>query len=209
VGTPTDTIVGEITAIASNGTNLFVGGYFGKVGSLSANHIASWNGSAWSALGGGTSDFVASMAFIGNDLYVTGQFRNYNGTNANSIARWRGTNWFNLGSGLNAAGTALAASGTDLYVAGNFTKAGLNSAYYFSIWHRPKPVASNSVTSNGNRMITWTSEPGEDYQVLSTTDLSMAFLPISGIITATGYTTSFLDSAPAGQVRYYEILEVP
>jgi hypothetical protein len=194
--------------MALNGTDLYIGGGFVRVGPLSAKYIARWNGSAWSALAGGTSGFISSMAFIGNDLYVTGPLLSANGSTVNYVARWAGTNWYTLGSGLNGLGSALAASGTDLYVGGNFTATGPNPSYYFGIWHKPRPQANNTTMPNGNQLIVWSSEPGENYQVLSTADLSRPFVPISGIITATGYTTSFLDASVPGLVRYYEIAEL-
>ena len=94
-------------------------------------------------------------------------------------------------------------------MAGNFTTAGSSPSYYFGIWHKPPLVANSAKMANGNGLITWSSEPGKDYQVLSTSDLEQPFLPISAIIAATGYATSFVDASVPGLVRYYEILELP
>ena len=48
-----------VYALAMNGThNLFVGGSFSSVdgNSISANHIASWNGISWSTFGTGSNN---------------------------------------------------------------------------------------------------------------------------------------------------------
>ena len=42
-----------IYALAVSGTNLYAGGSFTTAGGVPANHIAKWDGSAWSALGSG------------------------------------------------------------------------------------------------------------------------------------------------------------
>ena len=47
-------------ALAVSGTNLYAGGWFTTAGGVSANYIATWDGSAWSALGSGVSWQVES-----------------------------------------------------------------------------------------------------------------------------------------------------
>ena len=59
--------------IAGNG-DLYVGGSFPRVGgSVVANNVARWNGSAWSPLGTGAANVVHAVAVAGNgDVYVGG-----------------------------------------------------------------------------------------------------------------------------------------
>ena len=45
-----------VLALAVSGTNLYAGGNFTTAGGVPANHIAKWDGSAWSALGSGMND---------------------------------------------------------------------------------------------------------------------------------------------------------
>ncbi len=45
--------------------NLYAGGDFTTAGGVSANHIAKWDGSAWSALGPGMNGTVNALAFDG------------------------------------------------------------------------------------------------------------------------------------------------
>src|SRR5437899_9709748 len=40
-------------AVVDGSGNLYIGGSFGVVGDVLANHIAKWNGSSWTALGSG------------------------------------------------------------------------------------------------------------------------------------------------------------
>jgi hypothetical protein len=126
-----DGIPGQIyvNALAVSGTNLYAGGSFTTAGEVSANNIAQWNGSSWSAFGSG--DFVLgmnepvfSLAVSGTNLFVGGQFTTAGGVSANNIAQWNGSSWSALGSGMNGAVSALVVSGTNLFAGGQFTTAG-------------------------------------------------------------------------------------
>jgi hypothetical protein len=69
--------------------DLFVGGYFTSAGGVTANNIAKWNGSAWSALGSGCSGYVRGLAVAQNgDLYATGSFITAGSVTVNRVARW-------------------------------------------------------------------------------------------------------------------------
>jgi hypothetical protein len=45
-----------VLALALRGTELFAGGFFTDAGGVNVSCIARWNGSAWSAVGGGLDD---------------------------------------------------------------------------------------------------------------------------------------------------------
>jgi len=70
-----------------------VGGAFNSVYSTgttsvgSTGYIAKWNGSAWSALGGGVSSTVYALAVSGSDLYVGGTFTTAGGKFSACVAR--------------------------------------------------------------------------------------------------------------------------
>ena len=114
---------GEVWALAVIGTDLYVGGAFTTAGGNVSNHIAKWDGSAWSPLLStntgidGLNGTVTALAVIGTDLYAGGWFTTAGGIPALNIAKWDGSNWTALGSGISAAGAinALAAMGNDLY----------------------------------------------------------------------------------------------
>ncbi len=57
------------TAVAANG-DVYIGGIFTAAGTVPANCIAKWNGSAWSALGLSLNARVRALAVSGADAYV-------------------------------------------------------------------------------------------------------------------------------------------
>jgi hypothetical protein len=109
-----------------HGAALYVGGEFTGIGGVSANYIAKWDGSSWSALGTGMNSAVEALAVFddgsGAALYVGGIFTSAGGLAANRIARWDGANWSSLGSAVTGGVHALTVhddgSGPALYAAG-------------------------------------------------------------------------------------------
>ena len=82
--------------------NLYAGGCFTTAGGVSANRIAKWDGSSWSALGSGMNDSVYALAVdASGNLYAGGYFTTAGGVSANRIAKWNGSSWSALGSGMN------------------------------------------------------------------------------------------------------------
>ena len=80
-------------AMAVDGSgNVYVGGYF-TTGTVGANNIAKWNGSAWSALGAGINGTVYALAVSGANLYAGGYFTMAGGVAATNIAAWNGSAW--------------------------------------------------------------------------------------------------------------------
>ncbi|HZN41654.1 MAG TPA: hypothetical protein VFD82_22815, partial [Planctomycetota bacterium] len=117
--------------------DLVAGGAFSTAGGVSANNIARWDGTSWSALGSGTNDRVLALTTLPNgDLVAGGSFTTAGGVSANYIARWDGTGWSALGSGTSADVNALATlpSG-DLVAGGMFATAGGVSAIAIARWN--------------------------------------------------------------------------
>jgi hypothetical protein len=81
--------------------NLYVGGEFTQAGNITANYIAKWDGTNWSALGSGTDDYVLAIECSGTNVYAGGSFKNV-GENIRSqgIAKWTGTNWEAMDKGV-------------------------------------------------------------------------------------------------------------
>lgn len=143
---------GEVYAItvASNGT-VYAGGAFSSVGATNNfNHIASWNGTAWSKLGQGLigADFwswppVSDLVIDAQGgLYAGGGFATAGGIAAKRLARWNGTTWSAVGGGITGtAGTtcsvySLAVDGAGgLLVGGYFTTAGTVPAQHLARWN--------------------------------------------------------------------------
>jgi Rax2 C-terminal beta propeller domain len=125
-----------------SGPALYVGGSFSAAGGASANRIAKWDGTSWSALGSGMNSTVYALAVFddgsGPALYAGGVFTTAGGATS-PIAKWDGTSWSPLGSGMNSTVFALAVfddgSGPALYAGGNFSTAGGESVNRIAKWN--------------------------------------------------------------------------
>jgi UDP-N-acetylglucosamine--N-acetylmuramyl-(pentapeptide) pyrophosphoryl-undecaprenol N-acetylglucosamine transferase len=74
-------------------TLLVVGGNFTFAGNIPANNIAAWNGSSWSALGGGMNGLVVALTVFNGNLIAGGLFTTAGGTACINIAQWNGISW--------------------------------------------------------------------------------------------------------------------
>jgi len=126
-----------VFALAVSGSDVYAGGRFIQIcgdylcssGNTTVNHVAHWNGSAWSALGNGVNSYVNGLAVSGSDVYVGGEFTEIcfiaacnSGNTAHRVAKWNGSAWSALGNGVDNHVLALAVSGSDVYVGGAFTQ---------------------------------------------------------------------------------------
>ena len=153
-----DRVYAMVVLDDGGGPALYVGGDFTTAGGVSANHIARWNGSSWSALGAGMNDRVNGLQVFddggGLALYAGGKFTIAGGESANHIAKWNGTIWSPLGTGMN--GTSVSdltvfddGDGLALYAAGAFTTAGGMSANYIAKWDGSTWSALGTGANNG------------------------------------------------------------
>ena len=111
------------------------GGYFNLAGGIPAHNIAKWNGSTWSAIGGGVNHEVTGLAEYNNELYATGYFDSAGGSiEAKYIAKWNGSSWSPVDGGLNLYGNVLKVFGGDLIVGGWFSSVGQIYAPYIARW---------------------------------------------------------------------------
>ncbi len=136
--------------------DLVAAGHFHVAGGTTVEHIARWNGSVWSPLGGGMPSMhlnpvpvIRALAQLPDgDLVAAGQFPLAAGAalgNGASIARWNGSSWSMLGTGwpwfntpelvrclaVSPAGELLAAgAAADSYVLGS----GWTSVPYVARW---------------------------------------------------------------------------
>lgn len=114
----------EIFAMVVYNGELVVAGSTWENGNQPRN-IAKWDGTAWSQLGTGFNNVVASLEVYNGELYATGRFDYVGGVPIRGIAKWNGSAWSNVGGpGLNLSpgfsGNALKTYNGDLYLAGNF-----------------------------------------------------------------------------------------
>ena len=76
---------------------LYAGGAFTNAGGVAnADHLAKWNGTAWSAVNGAVTlnGAVDAIAYHAGRVYVGGQFTNVaSNSNINYLAEWTGSTW--------------------------------------------------------------------------------------------------------------------
>ena len=175
---------GGVNAIVMNGNDIYVAGGFTNVNNngvqiSTADYVAKWDGTNWSALGndgnenGSLNASSISILMDGNILYVAGGFTNVNNhgvqiSTADYVAKWDGTNWSALendgnGNGsLNNSVYVLVKSGNELYAGGKFKDANnngtvLNTADYIAAYAigseplSPGDTIRISVNSNGGQ----------------------------------------------------------
>jgi len=89
---------GEVRAIVTNESRIFVGGQFNQFCSRPFNGIAMFDGQEWLSLGDGVAGgSVQDLAVYGNLLVVAGSFTSANGLPIAKLALWTGTSWQGLG----------------------------------------------------------------------------------------------------------------
>jgi hypothetical protein len=126
-----------------SGDALYAGGAFTTAGGTAASFVAKWNGTSWSALGGGFNSPVDALAVFddgsGSALYAGGSFTLASGAVAHYIARWNGVVWSPVGGGTNSYVESMRVfddgSGAALYAAGYFTTAGGVNASKIAKWN--------------------------------------------------------------------------
>ena len=126
------------------GPALYAAGVFTTAGGNSANHIARWDGSSWSALAQGVSAPASALAVVdlldgaGPRLCVGGSFNASGLLEVHHVALWDGTGWSALGSGTSEAVRSLAVfddgGGPALIAGGSFTTAGGIQAMRIAKW---------------------------------------------------------------------------
>ncbi|MBI1852814.1 MAG: hypothetical protein HYR85_20935 [Planctomycetes bacterium] len=138
---------GVVTATGfddGQGMSLFVGGFIGSTASgIPTDGIARWNGSSWSAVGGGVESSVLSLVSFddgsGPAVYAAGVLDSAGDVTTHGIARWNGSAWSTVGAGLSDGpffhGVAALArfddgSGDSLYAGGDFERSGSNTTIF-------------------------------------------------------------------------------
>lgn len=117
------------------GEALFVGGDFDNAGGSPAANLAKWNGTSWSAVGGGVNGVVRALAVHNGALAVGGQFSMAGMVQANNVALWNGVAFSALGTGTSAMVRALASFGGALVAGGEFASAGGVTVNYVARWN--------------------------------------------------------------------------
>jgi hypothetical protein len=117
---------GPVYALATDGTNLYVGGSFVAYipsQSLLLLRVAKWDGVQWHALGDGVSDnSVRALVMDGSDLFIGGDFTKVGGIVTGNVAKWDGVAWSMLEFGFDDMVRSLAFFNGGLYAGGDFTR---------------------------------------------------------------------------------------
>ena len=202
-----------VRSLASSGNDVYIGTDSVNVAGIAqADHVAKWNGSAWSALGANTagadgwfptSAFIYALAAKGSQVVATGSFQNANGiATADMIANYNGTSWSPLGSNgagngpLGGNGLALAIFGSTIYVGGNFTAAGGDPLAAYIARFTPQAATSAFAVSAATLNLT------------KGTATVIAKTPGAGKLTLSGAGVHGLTSAtPAGAARTTLVLQ--
>ena len=119
-------------AFTNCNNKLIVGGFFTSINGTpygTYNGIATWNDTAWGAMGNGFNNAVLALTVFNGEVYAGGIFdSSRDGTTAlNHIAKWNGTTWVQVGEGLNDTVNVLTVDSVHnkLYAGGGFTQTGL------------------------------------------------------------------------------------
>ncbi|MFN9707398.1 MAG: hypothetical protein ACK595_21605, partial [Planctomycetota bacterium] len=190
---------------------------FFSAGGVSANNIARWNGSSWSALGNGIGGFVRVLTVLPNgDLVVGGGFSVVGSQlPANHVARWNGSAWSTLGAGVEGFSSStqvralVVTAAGELAVGGDFLTAGGQVSARFARYVSPCPAtavpAGAACASSGGsntlaaRSLPWT---GSTYRTRGTGLPNVAIAAVvSGFRSPSRALAAGRPRAPAGCSR--------
>ncbi len=150
-----DSLNGQVFAVTSTANgNIYFGGSFNQVGSLTANNIVVWNETnGWSSLGTGSNGTINTLKVGPNgNLYAGGSFTQIGGISANNIAMFNGANWSSLGSGSEGPILAIEIQNNGFVFAGGiFETIGGTTARNIGYWNGVQwsPLSDLSTAING------------------------------------------------------------
>jgi len=138
---------------------LIAAGAFVAIEEQPLPYLAGFDGTSWSAIGGGTNDTVSALLVhddgSGPSLIVGGFFTRAGGIAANAVARWDGTRWSAYGDGIAGRVLALAmfddGTGSALYAGGFFTSAEGSTVSSLARWRNGQwePMPTELVVQSG------------------------------------------------------------
>lgn len=159
VGSATD---GDgVYALAATSSGVLAGGNFSFASGVRVNHVARWDGSAWSAFGTGDAvgvdSAVLALLEAGDTLYVGGSFLFSGGQPSRYVARWNGTAWAALGGlpevedddGVDSVVRAMLLVNGQLQVVGGFRMAGDVIANRYALFDGQRWLAAGNNAGSG------------------------------------------------------------
>lgn len=120
-----DQLDDAIYALGSHAGQLVAAGRFSSIGGINANHIAAWNGSAWTPLGGGLGNGLPNqrvdvLATYNGAIWAAGYFQLAGGGPASNVAYWNGATWTSPGTGADQSVLSLATYAGGIIAGGPF-----------------------------------------------------------------------------------------
>ncbi|REJ85280.1 MAG: T9SS C-terminal target domain-containing protein [Bacteroidetes bacterium] len=127
-------------AVDSVRDELYVGGWFDRVGSTYVNGIAKWDGLNWHVLNGGVNagGSVKTILIYNNEVYVGGNFDSIGGIAANNVARWDHNRWHPVGQGFNDNVNCLVLHNGEIFAGGSFNYSGTDTVLFVAKWNGSK-----------------------------------------------------------------------
>lgn len=193
-----------------SGPALVVGGSFTKAGGMTANRIAKWNGSTWSAMGSITSEVDALAVFddgSGPSLYAGGKMGPAGGPTG--LVRWTGSAWTMVGTGLNGFVRSLivfddgSGGGPALHAGGTFTIAGGVLTPRVARWDgRTWSGFGTGFNGDVGALCAFDDESGEGPQLFAGGEFTKAgTVTVNHVAKWTGSEWTALDGGVNGSVR--------
>jgi hypothetical protein len=119
---------GNINCMSVHDGDLYVGGHFTLIDTITALQIAKWNGVKWSGVGtgiklafdGNFNSAVNTLTTYNGALYAGGYFDSAGSVSAKNIAKWDGAGWTGINNGADYWVSSLSVNDSALYVGGWF-----------------------------------------------------------------------------------------
>jgi hypothetical protein len=173
--------LGVVTAIAVSDTNMFVGGFFEKIGCLTNTYLAKLDPSGSGTVdsiwnpnpgNGGNNIYITALSVEGTNLYVGGYFNVIGGQLRGNLAKLStfGTGAADESWSYDARPTqveplrmlALLVNGDDVYVGGSFDQIGGESRYGLALLALAE---APSMIQGSNSTVIVTRNPGDGLEV--------------------------------------------
>jgi hypothetical protein len=124
---------GGVFDVESFGGNLYAGGNFTDIDSVSVNRLARFNGSTWSAVGN-ANNIVNALHNWNGEIVLGGEFTNI----ATRVAKYDGSSFAAFGDGLNGQVVSFATYNGYLVACGQFTASGSETRNRIAYWSLPE-----------------------------------------------------------------------
>lgn len=169
---------GNVSSGATSTTKIFAGGSFTTGNGVTLTRVGLWNGTTFTAMGGGVNSTVRKLA-VNRDgkVYVAGDFTASNtpAVTMNKIGIWNGNAWYPLGAGADNSIWAMDI-GPDgmLYVGGEYTTIGPFTTHLPVKWNGSSwQLLDINSASTFDTAFTFTALPNGDLYVGSNSVVDM------------------------------------